>query len=76
VFRTSNYDALFSQLIGRQGVGLSYRKSFNGLLDLFRSQEKMRKEQEEKMQQQRQHGLKKEEVADTVKNILTQISPE
>jgi hypothetical protein len=36
----------------------------------------MRKEQEEKMQQQRQHGLKKEEVADTVKNILTQISPE
>lgn len=73
VFRTSNYDALFSQLIGRQGVGLSYRKSFNGLLDLFRSQEKMRKEQEEKMEQQRQHSLKKEEVTDTVKNVFTRI---
>lgn len=76
VFRTSNYDALFSQLIGRQGVGLSYRKSFNGLLDLFRSQEKMRKEQEAKMQQQRQHSLKKEEVTDTVKNVFTQVLQE
>lgn len=76
VFRTSNYDALFSQLIGRQGVGLSYRKSFNGLLDLFRSQEKMRKEQEENMQQQRQQSLKKDEVTDTVKSMFTQVSKE
>jgi hypothetical protein len=73
VFRTSNYDALFSQLIGRQGVGLSYRKSFNGLLDLFRSQERMRKEQEEKMEEQRQQGLKKEEPVDSSKNVFTQV---
>jgi hypothetical protein len=73
VFRTSNYDALFSQLIGRQGVGISYRKSFNGLLDLFRSQEKMRKEQEAKMQQQRQQSVNKEEVKDSVNTVYTQV---
>ncbi len=36
VFRTSNYDAIYLQNIGRQGVGLSYRKSFNTLSDIFR----------------------------------------
>lgn len=76
VFRTSNYDAVFSQLIGRQGVGLSYRKSFNGLLDLFRSQEKIRREQEAKMKDQRKQSLKKEEVTDTVKNAFTQVLKE
>lgn len=35
VFRTSNYDAVFSQMIGRQGAGISFRKSFNGLSDFF-----------------------------------------
>lgn len=71
VFRTSNYDALFSQLIGRQGVGLSYRKSFNGLRDLLRSKEKTKKEAEEKMQDQRQQTLKKEEPADTSRSIFS-----
>lgn|GEM_PF-278501 len=52
VFRASNYDAIGAQTIGRQGVGLSYRRSFNGLLDLFRSQEKMRKEREERLRRQ------------------------
>lgn len=59
VFRTSNYDALFSQLIGRQGVGLSYRKSFNGLLDLFRSQDEIRKEKERRIEEQRQLNIEK-----------------
>ncbi|WP_222166372.1 translocation/assembly module TamB domain-containing protein [Edaphocola aurantiacus] len=35
IFRTSNYDALFQQNIARQGVGISYRKSFSNLKDLF-----------------------------------------
>ncbi|RQO31006.1 hypothetical protein DBR32_09875 [Taibaiella sp. KBW10] len=35
IFRTSNYDALFQQNISRQGVGISYRKSFTNLKDLF-----------------------------------------
>ena len=35
VFRTSNYDAIYLQNIGRQGVGISYRKSFNSLADFF-----------------------------------------
>lgn len=73
VFRTSNYDALFSQLIGRQGVGLSYRKSFNGLLDLFKSEEKMRKEREEKLKQQRQQSLHRENgISDTSGKSFTQ----
>ncbi len=73
VFRTSNYDALFSQVIGRQGLGLSYRKSFNGLLDLFKSEEKMRKEREEQLKRQGQQGFKKEERIDTVNHTFTQI---
>lgn len=35
IFRTSNYDALFQQNISRQGVGLSYRKSFDNLAELL-----------------------------------------
>ncbi|MNS47251.1 hypothetical protein D3C72_797740 [compost metagenome] len=35
IFRTSNYDALFQQNIARQGVGISYRKAFSNLKDLF-----------------------------------------
>lgn len=35
IFRTSNYDALFQQNISRQGVGLSYRRSFNNVWELF-----------------------------------------
>jgi hypothetical protein len=72
VFRTSNYDALFSQLIGRQGLGLSYRKSFNGLLDLFRSEEKMRREREQQLKQQGQQSLRKEEHTDTTGRSITQ----
>lgn len=53
VFRTNDYDPLFSQLLGRQGVGISYRKSFNGLLDLFRSEEKVREMNEKRMQEER-----------------------
>lgn len=78
VFRTSNYDALFSQVIGRQGVGLSYRKSFNGLWDLFRSEQKMRREREEQLKKQQQtqtQGMKPEEKpepkTDSVKMLLS-----
>ncbi len=74
VFRTSNYDALFSQVIGRQGVGLSYRKSFNGLLDLFRSEEKMRKEREQMLKQQKQQSMKKEDGQDTLRRTFTQVA--
>ena len=36
IFRTSDYDPLYSlKAIGRQGVNLSYRKSFNTLNDFF-----------------------------------------
>lgn len=35
IFRNSNYDALFQQNISRQGIGISYRKSFTNLRDLF-----------------------------------------
>lgn len=35
IFRNSNYDAIFQQTIGRQGAGLTYRKSFNNLNDWF-----------------------------------------
>lgn len=35
IFRNSNYDALFQQNIARQGVGLSYRKSFNTIWELL-----------------------------------------
>lgn len=38
IFRTSDYDPLYSlKAIGRQGVNLSYRKSFNTLSDFFSS---------------------------------------
>lgn len=72
VFRTSNYDALFSQVIGRQGVGLSYRKSFNGLLDLFKSEEKMRREREEQLKRQGQQSMKKGEQPDSLNRSFTQ----
>jgi len=40
IFRTSDYDPLFFQrTVARQGIGLSYRKSFNGLGDFFRSRQ-------------------------------------
>lgn len=35
VFRTSNFDALSLQNIGRQGVGINFRKSFNNIADLL-----------------------------------------
>lgn len=41
IFRTSNYDALFQQNIARQGVGISYRKSFTNLRDLFSRNQSM-----------------------------------
>jgi len=59
VFRTSNYDALSASLIARQGIGLSYRKSFNGLLDFFKSQEKIRSEREAKMEADRKERMNK-----------------
>src|SRR5690606_8251716 len=33
IFRNSNYDAIFQQTIGRQGAGITYRKSFNNFND-------------------------------------------
>jgi hypothetical protein len=77
IFRTSNYDAIFLQNIGRQGLGLSYRKSFNTLGELFKSQTRLRKETEEKEQQQqeqeKQQSLKKAAVTDTVVPPLSQL---
>ncbi|HRP90611.1 MAG TPA: translocation/assembly module TamB domain-containing protein [Edaphocola sp.] len=35
VFRNSNYDALFQQNTSRQGIGISYRKSFENLWDFL-----------------------------------------
>lgn len=35
VFRNSNFDALSLQNISRQGVGINFRKSFNGFNDFF-----------------------------------------
>ena len=49
IFRTSSYDVLADQNITRGGVGLSYRKSFNNLQDLFGGAKYMRKEEEAKI---------------------------
>jgi len=43
IFRTSNYDAIFQQNIGRNGVGLTYRKSFNSIGDFFQSEARSKK---------------------------------
>jgi hypothetical protein len=43
VFRTSSYDALYAQVLARQGAGITYRKSFNNVFDLFRSQSMIQK---------------------------------
>lgn len=59
VFRTSDYDALNAQLVARQGVGLSYRKSFNGLSDLFRSPDEVKARSFKKMEEQRQQRIDK-----------------
>jgi hypothetical protein len=38
IFRTSDYDAIYLRKnVDRQGVGISYRKSFNGFKDFFAS---------------------------------------
>lgn len=53
VFRTSNYDAIYLQNIGRQGIGISYRKSFNTLSDFFKKKQGLtldHKRVEDKMQ--------------------------
>lgn len=72
VFRTSNYDALFSQLIGRQGVGLSYRKSFNNFRGLFQSRSRTKQEEEQKAKDQRNQGMKKEQgVSDTARPVIS-----
>jgi len=73
IFRNSSYDAIGRQNIGRQGLGLSYRKSFNGLLDFFRTEEALRKEREEQMRLQRQQTLNKAGFTDTVKPNVTMI---
>ena len=39
-FRTSNYDAVFQQNIGRQGAGLMFKRSFSGWNDLFNNKHK------------------------------------
>lgn len=71
-FRTSNYDAIFLQNIGRQGMGLSYRKSFNTLGELFRSQSRMRKEAEaEKEEPENKPTLKKAAVTDSAVSPLS-----
>ncbi len=71
VFRVSNYDAIWAQTIARQGLGLSYRKSFNGLLDLFRSEEKMRREREKRMKEQQQQSIKAAPWNDTIKSQIS-----
>ncbi len=42
VFRNSNYDPIFQENIGRQGLGLMYRKSFNNIFGLFEARDKSR----------------------------------
>ena len=42
VFRNSNYDPIFQENIGRQGLGLMYRKSFNNIFELFKADRKLR----------------------------------
>lgn len=50
IFRTSSYDVLADQNITRGGFGLSYRKSFDGLRDLFgKTTEERRREVEQKL---------------------------
>lgn len=46
-FRASDYDAIGSQTISRQGVGLSYRKSFDRISDIFKKQRAARPASEE-----------------------------
>lgn len=41
VFRNSNYDPVFQENIGRQGLGLMYRKSFNNIFELFKADRKL-----------------------------------
>src|SRR5690606_31776509 len=52
IFRTSDFDPVFLQRnVNRQGVGLSYRKSFDGLGDFFISQTKQRSARIEALRQ-------------------------
>lgn len=51
IFRTSSYDVLADQNITRGGVGLSWRRSFNTLGELFRGSGYMRKEDEEDIEE-------------------------
>lgn len=55
IFRTSNYDAIFQQNIARNGVGLTYRKSFNGIRDFFQSEASAKKARH--MEQQKRNGV-------------------
>jgi len=43
VFRTSDYDVTLDRNINRAGLGLSYRKNFDGLYDLFHSDKRAEK---------------------------------
>lgn len=52
IFRTSSYDVLADQNITRGGVGLSYRKSFDNLKDLFGGAKYMKKEEEAEIQRE------------------------
>lgn len=52
-FRTSDYDVTINQNIVRQGVGITWRKSFDGFGDFFRSNKylvKQKELQDQKMQ--------------------------
>lgn len=55
IFRNSNYDAIFQQNIARNGVGLTYRKSFNGIGDFFRSEAALKREREQ--EQMKRNGV-------------------
>lgn len=47
IFRTSNYDALANENIKRGGLGITWRKSFNSLGELFRGAKYTRRKEEQ-----------------------------
>lgn len=54
IFSTSSYDVLADQNITRGGLGLSWRKSFDNLTEFFRGASYMRKEEELRLQRQKE----------------------
>lgn len=52
IFRTSSYDVLADQNITRGGVGISWRKSFNNLADLFGGAKYIKREEDAEIEKE------------------------